>query len=47
MAPEAGLAMAGDEGDVPHVPHMLSQIPGPDYVPAEVADLEGELYDDA
>lgn len=47
MASEAGPAVAGDKGDVPHVPHMLSQIPGPDYVPAEVADMEEELYDDA
>lgn len=47
MALEAGRAPAGVEGDVPHVPHMLAQIPGPDYVPSQVADAEEELYDDA
>lgn len=47
MAPEAGCAPAEDGGNVPHLPHLLSQIPGPDYVPVQVTDIEEELYSDA
>ncbi|WFD25782.1 hypothetical protein MNAN1_000748 [Malassezia nana] len=47
MAPEAGCAPAENGGNVPHLPHLLSQIPGPDYVPVQVTDIEEELYSDA